>query len=55
MAKSTLIKDDATRNAVRDIEKVIERIESIKQLPQDANLKDIIDIINRITNSMKRN
>lgn len=54
MAKSTLIKDDATRNAVRDLEKFMEAIQSIKQLPANADIKEVIDTINKITNSMKR-
>lgn len=52
--KSNLIKDTATRNAVSDLEKTIKRLESIKQLPADATLKQIIDTINKITNSLKR-
>lgn len=54
MGKSTLIKDDATRNAVKDLERVIESIQSIKQLPANADIKEVIDTINKITNSIKR-
>lgn len=52
--KSNLIKDTATRNAVSDIEDVINKLERIKQLPADTTLKQLVDTINKITNSLKR-
>lgn len=54
MAKSTLIKDAATRNAVSDLEKTVKRLEEIKQLPADATIQQVIATINKITNSLKR-
>ena len=54
MKKSNLIKDTATRNAVADLERITERLESIKQLPANATLKQVVDTINKITNSLKR-
>ena len=48
------IQDNKTRNAIQDVNKKLKRIEQINQLPSDASLKDVIDTINKITNSMKR-
>jgi hypothetical protein len=48
------IKDNKTRYAIQDIDKKLKKIELIRQLPADASLKDVIDTINKITNSMKR-
>jgi len=42
------------KNRVSELEKKIERIESIQQLPTTASNASIVDIINKITNSMKR-
>lgn len=51
---SILIKDKATRDAVTALQKKAKALEDIKQLPSDATLKEVIDTINKITNSMKR-
>lgn len=52
--KSTLIKDTATRNAVSNIEDKLKSIENIQQIPTDATLQQVIAIINKITNNLKR-
>lgn len=54
-SKSNLIKDAATRNAVSDIEKKIKVLSDTKQIPADATLKEVIGIINKLTNNLKRN
>lgn len=54
MSRSNLIQDTPTRESVKELERVIERLEKIKQLPADASNKLIIDTINKITNSIKR-
>lgn len=54
MSNSNLIKDNATRISVKDIEKVVNRIDNIRPLPADASLKQVIDTINKITNNLKR-
>lgn len=51
---STLIKDKATRDSVQSLEKKARALEQIKQLPHSASLQNVIDTINKITNSMKR-
>ena len=52
--KSNLIKDTATRDAVRELEKMVERIERISQLPADSTLEQVIKAINKITDSVKQ-
>ena len=54
MSNTTLVKDIATRNSLKKIEKSLSRIENIKQLSSDSSLKEIIDTINKITDSLKR-
>ena len=54
MSKSNLVKDNATRGALKDIERTIDRIGKIKQLPSTASLKEVIATINKITDSLKR-
>lgn len=54
MANSNLIKDNATRESVKDLERAINSIKSIPQLSQEATLKQVIDIINKITDNIKR-
>lgn len=51
---SRSIKDNTTRNVAKRLEDKIAVIENIKQLPATASLKDVIDTINKITNSIKR-
>lgn len=48
------IKDTETRKAIRTIEKKIDNITSIKQLPSDASLKDVIIAINKMSSNLKR-
>lgn len=59
MNNSNLIKDIATRNAVKKLEGFITRIESVAPLkvPFDADdtTRLIIQAINKITNNQKRN
>lgn len=52
--KSNLIQDTATRNAVRELEKMAERINRIQQLPADATTEQIVKVINQITDSVKQ-
>lgn len=52
--KSNLIKDTATRDAVRELEKMAERINRIQQLPADSTLEQVIKVINQITDSVKQ-
>ncbi len=50
-----LIKDEKTRDAINKLNKRLDRIESIKQLPADTTLSQLITIVNKITDNMKRN
>ena len=52
--KSNLIKDNATREAVRDLEIAKDNLSSIPQLPSTATLTEVIAVINKINNSVKR-
>ena len=52
--KSDRIKDTATRDAVRDLELLAERMTKIPQLPNTATMAQIIAAINKLTNSLKR-
>lgn len=54
MDKGRLITDKATRDAIIKLESKINAINAIKQLQSDASLKEVIDTINKITNSLKR-
>ena len=58
MNNSNLIKDTSTRNAIKQLEDTINRIELIStiKIPHDADetTKLIIKAINKITNSYKR-
>jgi len=54
MINPNLIKDYNTREAIRTLEDKLKRIEQIRQLPQDASIKEIVDTINKITDSVKR-
>ena len=49
------IDDIAVREAIVAINKRLDRIESVRQLPQDATIKAIVDSVNTISNSLKRN
>ena len=51
---SNLIKDMATREAVKKLEDKLRKIENIKQLPQDASLEEVIKAVNKISDSLKR-
>lgn len=42
------------RERVRVLEQKLERIESIRQIPQTASTTSLVDIINKITDNMKR-
>jgi hypothetical protein len=52
--KSNLIKDRATKDAVRDLEKIAERLKKIPQLPTNATTEQIVKVLNKITDSIKR-
>ena len=54
MINNNLIKDNPTREAIKDLDNKLKRIEKIKQLPQNASIKEIVDTINKITDSIKR-
>lgn len=49
------IEIDMLKKRVRNLEQKLERIESIRQVPQTASTTSLIDIINKITDNMKRN
>jgi hypothetical protein len=48
------IGDKATREAVRNMEERLVRIESIPQLSADTSLTRVIEVINTITDSVKK-
>ena len=54
MRQSSLIKDPQIREIIDRLEKRMDRIEDIQQLPTDASNEDIVKVINKITNSIKR-
>lgn len=58
-AKSNTIKDQATREAIRDIEKRLDAIENIRPIKvpdtADDTIRMIIVTLNKITRSFKRN
>ena len=42
------------RGRIEALEQKLDRIESIRQLPQTASTTSLVDIINKITDNMKR-
>ena len=64
MAKSSLVKDPATRNALRDVEKVLEAIQRIPPLKKvddsaaysvdGVEYNKLVDVLNKITDAYKR-
>lgn len=54
MNKSNLVKDYPTRIAIKELEKTLQKVDRVPQLPANASLKEVIDTINKITNSLKR-
>lgn len=48
------IKDTQTRNSMQKVERRLQKIDNIKQLPINATLEDVIIAINKITDSLKR-
>lgn len=54
MSSSNLIKDRPTREAIKSLEEERRRLDRVKPLPQSASLTDVINAINKITNSIKR-
>ena len=54
IVNKSLIKDPETRKAIDDLNKKLDRIESIQQLPRTASNSSIVDALNRITRSIKR-
>lgn len=53
MANSS-IQDIATRNAINDIERRLNKINNIPQIPSTATLGEVIDILNKIIAKDKR-
>jgi len=51
---TNLIKDKTTRDSIIEINRHIQRVEDIQQLPSNASLADVIEVLNKITNSTKR-
>jgi Tfp pilus assembly protein PilO len=49
-----MIKDTETRLEIDKLKRRLDKVESVKQLPTDATLAQVIDAINRITKSTKR-
>lgn len=64
MGKASLIKDPATRNAVTDVEQVIEAIRRIPPLKKvddstsytvdGVEYNKLVDVLNKITDAYKR-
>lgn len=54
MVNRSLIKDNNLRRELEKIDKKLNRIESIKQLPSDTSLSELISVVNKITDSLKR-
>ena len=54
MRQSSLIEDKQIRDIIDKLEKRLDRIEDIPQLPTDASNADIVKVLNKITNSIKR-
>ena len=54
MKENTLVEDNKTRELLNKINKKFDRINGIPQLSQSADLGQVIDVINKITDSMKR-
>ena len=64
MGKASLIKDPATRNAVTDVEQVIETIKRIPPLKKvddstaytvdGTEYNKLVDVLNKITDAYKR-
>jgi hypothetical protein len=48
-----MIADNETRREVDRLKEKLARIENIKQLPKDATIEQVIDTINKLTNSLK--
>lgn len=48
------IKDQATREAIEDLEKRLGAIRFLSQLPKDASIEQIVNHINVITNKVKK-
>ena len=49
-----MIDDPKIRKAIEDINKRLDRIESIPQMSRTSSLPSVIDAINKITKSLKR-
>ena len=49
------IENEMLKKKVQDLEDKLMRIESIRMIPQTATLSQVIDIVNKITDNMKRN
>ena len=54
MKQHHLIEDPKAREIINQLKKSMDRIENIPQLPTDATTADIIKVINKITDSIKR-
>ena len=52
--KSQLIKDSSTREAVRELERKLEKIQQIPQIPISSDIVYVINVLNKITDSLKR-
>ena len=51
---TSLIKDTEIRKAIDDLNKRISRLENIPQIPKTSSLEYVIDVLNRMTNNVKR-
>ena len=54
MVNKSLVKDPNVRAYLDDINKRLDRIERIPQIPSDTTLSKLIETVNKITDSMKR-
>lgn len=49
-----MITDNETRNEINKIKDKLAKINSVKQLPKDATIEQIVNAINKITDNLKR-
>lgn len=49
------IENEMLRKKVEELENKLMRIESVRMIPQTATLSQVIDILNKVTDNMKRN
>lgn len=48
------VEDPVTRKAIQNLDSRLERIEKIPQLSSDTTIEQLIAVVNKITDSIKR-